>query len=404
MEQIQDIDIKRLELNKGQVEGLPKNPRFIRDERYKALVKSIEDAPEMLKLRELLVVEHGSKFVVIGGNMRLRACKELGMETVPCKVLPADTPVAKLREYAIKDNNGFGEDDWDILANEWDAEELQDWGMELPMDWDVDGEGDVTATEDDFDESEVTEAVCKRGEVWKLGEHRLMCGDSTSEEDFAKLMGEERADMVFTDPPYGMFLDVDYDGMFANDDTRAFDTGKRFDKVKGDNDDFKPELITTIFDNFGDCPEVFIWGADYFSELIPNRKDGSWVVWDKRCSAEMDKVAGNTFELCWSKAKHKRLIARIEWSGFHGMNGADSGKRVHPTQKPIALIDFFIKNWGDKANIVVDLYGGSGSTMIACEQLNRKCRMMELDPHYCDVIIARWEKLTGQKAERIKDG
>ena len=140
MENIQDIDIKRLELNKGQVEGLPKNPRFIRDERYKALVKSIEDAPEMLKLRELLVVEHGSKFVVIGGNMRLRACKELGMETVPCKVLPADTPVAKLREYAIKDNNGFGEDDWDILANEWDAQELEDWGVELPMDWDVDGE------------------------------------------------------------------------------------------------------------------------------------------------------------------------------------------------------------------------------------------------------------------------
>ena len=135
MENIQDIDIKRLELNKGQVEGLPKNPRFIRDERYKALVKSIEDAPEMLNLRELLVVEHGNKFVVIGGNMRLRACKELGMETVPCKVLPADTPVAKLREYAIKDNNGFGEDDWDILANEWDAEELAEWGMELPMDW-----------------------------------------------------------------------------------------------------------------------------------------------------------------------------------------------------------------------------------------------------------------------------
>lgn len=206
MEQIQDIDIKRLEVNKGQIEGLPKNPRFIRDERYKALVKSIEDAPEMLKLRELLVVEHGSKFVVIGGNMRLRACKELGMETVPCKVLPADTPVAKLREYAIKDNNGFGQDDWDILANEWDAEELQEWGMELPMDWDVDGQGDVTATEDDFDESEVTETVCKRGEVWQLGEHRLMCGDSTSEEDFAKLMGEERADMVFTDPPYGVSI------------------------------------------------------------------------------------------------------------------------------------------------------------------------------------------------------
>ena len=152
MENIQEIKISKLEVNKGQVEGLPKNPRFIRDERYKALVKSIEDAPEMLKLRELLVVEHGSKFVVIGGNMRLRACKELGMETVPCKVLPADTPVAKLREYAIKDNNGFGEDDWDVLANEWDAEELQEWGMELPMDWGQEPTTNASNSEIDVDD------------------------------------------------------------------------------------------------------------------------------------------------------------------------------------------------------------------------------------------------------------
>ena len=137
MENIQDIKISKLELNKGQIDGLPKNPRFIRDDRFTALIKSIEDAPEMLRLRELLVVEHGNKFVVIGGNMRLRACKELGYKEIPCKVLPADTPVAKLREYAIKDNNGFGEDDWDILANEWDAEELTEWGMELPTEWGV---------------------------------------------------------------------------------------------------------------------------------------------------------------------------------------------------------------------------------------------------------------------------
>lgn len=125
-----DLPISSIELNKGQVAGLPKNPRFIRDERYKALVKSIQDAPEMLHLRELLVYQHGDKYVVIGGNMRLRACKELGMDSVPCKVLPQDTPVEKLREYTIKDNNGFGQDDWDILANEWDAEELTDWGLE----------------------------------------------------------------------------------------------------------------------------------------------------------------------------------------------------------------------------------------------------------------------------------
>ena len=131
----QMLPISLLEVNKGQIDGLPKNPRFIRDERFAALVKSIKDAPEMLHLRELLVVKHGKKYVTIGGNMRLRACQELGYEEVPCKVLAEDTPTAKLREYAIKDNNGFGQDDWDILANEWDAGELQDWGMELPTEW-----------------------------------------------------------------------------------------------------------------------------------------------------------------------------------------------------------------------------------------------------------------------------
>ena len=207
MPEIRTIPIKQLEVNKGQIEGLPQNPRFIRDHRYEALKKSIADAPEMLSLRELLVMPHGKKFVVVGGNMRLRACKDLGYEEVPCKVLDKDTPVEKLREYAIKDNNGFGEDDWDILANEWDEVELLDWGMELPPEWGEDKKGGGGhAEEDDFDESAVTESVCKRGEVWKLGDHRLMCGDSTCKEDVEKLMQGEKADMVFTDPPYGVSI------------------------------------------------------------------------------------------------------------------------------------------------------------------------------------------------------
>lgn len=428
------MEVQLIKLNKIKVND--KNPRTITEDKLRRLVESILVFPKMLTIRPIVVDDKG---VALGGNMRTRALKEIKkigrdgiperlqqirqyanktqeeknellafwdawfkLDTVP--VIYADTLTEEeKREFIIKDNSSFGAWDWDVLANEWDAEQLEDWGVDV---WTADeNENDareVEVQEDDFDVCDEQPSIVKRGEVWKLGEHRLMCGDSTKAEDVARLMNGERADLVFTDPPYGMFLDVDYDGMFANDDTRAFDTGKRFNKVKGDNDDFKPELITTIFDNFGDCPEVFIWGADYFSELIPNRKDGSWAVWDKRCSEEMDKVAGNTFELCWSKAKHKRLIARIEWSGFHGMNGADCGKRIHPTQKPIALIDFFIKNWGDKANIVVDLFGGSGTTMIACEQLNRKCRMMELDEHYCDVIIARWEQFTGKQAVKIE--
>ena len=130
MAKTKNINIKDLEVNRGQIVGLPKNPRFIRDERFEALKKSIEDAPEMLALRELLVYPHEGKYVVIGGNMRLRACMDLGYKEVPCKVLDEQTPVLKLREYSIKDNEAFGQNDWDILANEWDMEELQDWGMD----------------------------------------------------------------------------------------------------------------------------------------------------------------------------------------------------------------------------------------------------------------------------------
>ena len=133
--EIKTIKIKDLATNDGQIDGLPKNPRQIRDHRYEKLKKSIEDAPEMLQLRELLVYPHGGKFVIIGGNMRYRACKELGYKELPCKVLDAETPVEKLRQYAIKDNENFGEYDWDEVANSWDTAEMEDWGVELPTDW-----------------------------------------------------------------------------------------------------------------------------------------------------------------------------------------------------------------------------------------------------------------------------
>lgn len=144
MADIKNINIKDLEVNRGQIVGLPKNPRFIRDERFAALKKSIEDAPEMLSLRELLVYPYEGKYVVIGGNMRLRACRDIGYAELPCKVLDEQTPVLKLREYSIKDNEAFGQNDWDILANEWDTEELQNWGMDCSFlggadDVDLDG-------------------------------------------------------------------------------------------------------------------------------------------------------------------------------------------------------------------------------------------------------------------------
>lgn len=412
MENIQDIDIKRLEVNKGQIEGLPKNPRFIRDERFKALVKSIEDAPEMMWLRELIVVEHGNKFVVVGGNMRFRACKELGWESVPSKVLPADTPPKKLREYARKDNIAFGEEDWDATANEWDAEELQEWGVELPMDWDVDGQGDATATEDDFDEAEVTESICKRGEVWKLGEHRLMCGDSTNADDVAILMQGETADISFFFPPYNA-------GFGAN---LTKDNGRESKYI--DFNDNKPqdeycEFLQSAIDNAMEHSQYVFCNIQMLAnnkralvELMHNNINrlGDVIIWDKGHAQPQlaERVLNSVFE--FALVFHDKGTRAIGTNNFHGT--LDNIVHIKPTRNeyskehnavfPVELAAHFISNFSTES--VLDLFGGSGTTIIAAEQLNRKCRMMELDPHYCDVIIARWEKLTGQKAERISDG
>lgn len=215
-----------------------------------------------------------------------------------------------------------------------------------------------------------------------------------------------KVDMILSDPPYGMFLDTDFSdmkGLLKSIGRKNHTSGNKYDKVIGDNDDFKPELITTFFNNFGYCKEIFLFGADYFAELLPNKNDGSWLVWDKRKESQADAI-GSEFELIWSKNKHKRRMLRHDWFGFlSSQNSQDARNRVHPTQKPVSLLVDIINQWGKDCNIILDLYGGSGSTLIACEQLNRQCFTMELDPKYCDVIIKRWENLTGQKAELVKE-
>lgn len=183
------LPITKLVTNSGQIAGVPKNPRTIKDARFRALVKSIEDAPEMLSLRELIVVPNEGKFVVICGNMRLSAARELGMKDMPCKVLAEDTPAEKLREYAMKDNIAFGQDDIDLILAEWDSEELADWGFELPEIETIEEQPDAHEDNYDHEAAESLPSKVKAGEVWQLGNHRLMCGDSTSAEDVEKLRG-----------------------------------------------------------------------------------------------------------------------------------------------------------------------------------------------------------------------
>lgn len=174
---IEQVKITKLQNNTGQIAGLPKNPRFIRDERFEKLVQSIRDFPEMLELRELVVVEHEGKYVVVGGNMRLRAIKQLGYTVATCKVLSADTPVERLREFAVKDNVGFGQDDFDELSNEWDEQELTDWGMELPAFEEDEEEQETLPKEDETDMIAVTLTDSEKAEWLKAKEYLKIKND-----------------------------------------------------------------------------------------------------------------------------------------------------------------------------------------------------------------------------------
>ena len=327
-------------------------------------------------------------------DTKLRVVETDGTELIVVKRNDLKTGDLKQTKLGIFDNSTSDSSDFDLtlLQEDFDEETLADWG--------IDADFEIEEEKKEVVEDEVPEEVetrCKLGDIWQLGSHRLMCGDSTKVDDVEKLMNGEKADMVFTDMPYGMNLDTDYSKMNGNEGA-----GKKYKQGKVDN--FTPEMVSNLFACFNYVKEMFLFGADYFAELLPNKNDGSWIVWDKReneeTNATVDKRFGSMFELCWSKNKHKREIIRFMWAGMMKQKDYDE-KRYHPTQKPAKLVAKFIQKYGDKLNLIVDLFGGSGSTLIACEQLNRKCYTMELDEHYCDVIITRWENLTGKKAVKI---
>lgn len=377
-----------MKLKVDEIKLNPDNPRTIKDDNFQKLVRSIKEFPEMAEVREVVV---NKDYMILGGNMRFQAMKEAGWKEIPVRVV--DWPEDKQKEFIIKDNISGGEWNWDILANEWDVELLEEWGLETP-----EGFKDPEEIVEDEAPEVAEEVYSELGKIYQLGKHRVMCGDSTDAGNVTLLMNGEKADMVFTDPPYGMKLDTDYSSLnskleFVKDKHLKSKTGNKYDKVIGDNDDFKPELISTVFDNFGYCKEIFLWGADYYAEYLPNKNDGSWVVWDKRLEDSADKMYGSCFELCWSKAKHKRMLARIKWAGVFGTEQEFDRKRQHPTQKPIALVNWFFDYYSLKdMNRVVDLYLGSGGVLIACEQTDRICYGMELDPKYVDVIRKRYAK------------
>lgn len=337
--------------------------------------------------------------VIIAGHCRYFAAKRLGLKEVPVKVADELTE-EQVREYRLLDNK--------LNESEWDLDILKDdlLGLDFSdfkLDWGIgDEEEDEAETEeDDFDEPLPEEPISKQGDVWQLGDHRLMCGDSTNADDVEKLMGRQLADLVITDPPYN----VDYEG-------------KTKDKLKIDNDKMEQSTF-----------EAFL--IDAFSNLKTALKPGgTFYVWhaSKTQREFEDALNANELEvrqqLIWNK--NSMVLGRqdYQWKHepcFYGWKeGAahyfiddrtnttvfDEKKPVrnaiHPTMKPIKLIAKQVQNSSRKGELVLDLFGDSGSTLMACEQTGRKCCTMEFDPRYCDAIIERWQSYTGRKAELIE--
>jgi len=409
------IEVDDLEPLQGELKKLT-------DENFNKLRQSILDKGFKLVLH---VWKNAGVNYLIDGHQRAHVLKQLkkqGIDVpkIPCAIIEAEnysqakeTVLLAVSQYGKIDKDGFEEF---ISGEDFNLDDFDFPDFDFEMDIESESK-DGLIDDDATPETEQNEYNVSKGDVWILGEHRIMCGDSTNEDDVADLMQGEKADMVFTDPPYGMFLDTDstkmsninkykYDNSKTKEENKYLqklnkrNLEKKYDLVKGDHNDFNPKFITSIL-SF-DCDEVFLWGADYYAELLPDKNKGSWLVWDKRVTENFDKVMGSSFELCWSKNKHKRNIIRSLWCGTYGFQkGSDGERRVHPTQKPIKLIEYFFEKWGKEKDLIIDLFLGSGSTLIACEKTGRLCYGMEIDEHYCSVIIKRWEDFTGKKAKKV---
>lgn len=324
---------------------------------------------------------------VLAGNHRLQAAIHCGLDRVPVHWVDVDDDTA--HRILLADNRTTD------LAT-YDEHALADLLVEMGKTGNLDGTGydgddlddllaDLERHGPDTDEPPApappADPITKPGDVILLGNHRLICGDAY---DPASM--PERCDVVITDPPYGMNLDTDYTAMPSH--TVA---GKQYRPVIGDDQPFDMAAVPVP-----DCDEQFWWGAEWYRGTIP-ATGGSWLVWDKRNELN-DDALGSMFEACWSKARHQRLIFRYNWCGFLAKETDEA--RVHPTQKPIALIVDMISRWSKKGDTILDPFAGSGTTLIAAEQTGRICHAIELDPGYCDVIVQRWEDHTGDTAIR----
>lgn len=409
------VSASRLKSNSGQVPGLPKNPRLIKDDKFDKLKKSIQDDPEMLELREVIAYEFNGELVVIAGNMRLKACTELGIKQIPTKILPPTTPIEKLKAYTIKDNIGYGDHNWPDLQIEWDVQQLSEWGLDIPDAFKVVPE----AVEDDYEIPDEITTDIVLGDLFEIGPHRLLCGDSTDSDEVARLMDGQKWYLMATSPPYNQGNSC---GNLLH--TKGLGTGKKdvklYEDKNSDNrssEDYYKFCIdilntSTIFKNEDDhsvCWNVAYnaksrndYGKIIFSIDNPYEVKET-IIWDKTHSINLPQIGIYSrrceFVFVMSTTEKYRTSQTYNDCRWNYWQIKSAGSQItgesteHRAAYPVEFAANMVKDFSLENDIVYEPFTGSGTTMVAAHQLNRKCYGMELDPKYCQVIIDRMRKL-----------
>jgi len=396
----------------GTIKNNPNNPRVIKDDKFKKLVQSIKDLPEMAEVRPVVV---NTDMVVLGGNMRLKAMREAGWKDVPIQVVDWDED--KQRQFIIKDNVSGGEWDWEMLANEWDTEELQEWGLDLP---DFDNGKELEAEEDDFDVPDGgIETDIVLGDLFEIGPHRLLCGDSTDSDAVAKLMDNKKWDLMATSPPYNQ---GESNGDLMH--TKGLGVGKKqaslYNQKNSDNKTaedyykFSIDILKTSFVFKNDESHAVCWNIAYnsksrddygkivFSNDNPYRVKET-LIWDKTHSINLPQIGIYSrrceFVFVMSSNEKYRTSQTYNDCRWNYWQIKSSGSQItgesieHRAAYPVEFASKMVNDFSLESDLIYEPFTGSGTTMVAAHQLNRKCYGMELDPKYCQVIVDRMLKL-----------
>jgi DNA modification methylase len=395
----------------GTIKNNPNNPRVIKDDKFKKLVQSIKDLPEMAEVRPVVV---NTDMVVLGGNMRLKAMREAGWKDVPIQVVDWDED--KQRQFIIKDNVSGGEWDWEMLANEWDTEELQEWGLDLP---DFDNAKELEAEEDDYEMPDELKTDIVLGDLFEIGPHRLLCGDSTDSDAVAKLMDNKKWDLMATSPPYNQ---GESNGDLMH--TKGLGVGKKqaslYNQKNSDNKTaedyykFSIDILKTSFVFKNDESHAVCWNIAYnsksrddygkivFSNDNPYRVKET-LIWDKTHSINLPQIGIYSrrceFVFVMSSNEKYRTSQTYNDCRWNYWQIKSSGSQItgesieHRAAYPVEFASKMVSDFSLESDLIYEPFTGSGTTMVAAHQLNRKCYGMELDPKYCQVIVDRMIKL-----------